>query len=231
MDRWLIAHGHETEATAILAALESTTPSDPHVLAERHEIVFSVEYERTNAIRWRDLLRGRTSGGTKTVRRLLLGCGTQAMQQLGGINVTSYYLPTVLVQSVGLDERMARLLATIRQCLLNTLERMPGAELLWLQNESDARRGNGLAHQVRLMTHHHLDGVGGHKTLCSIDHMLQQQLAAYSMQNLGAAAFQPRSLTSGHDDDSECIHAFRVAEGKPGSIVPMWYAMRFCLAR
>ncbi len=33
------------------------------------------------------------------------------MQQLSGINVTSYYLPTVLIQSVGLTNRMARLLA------------------------------------------------------------------------------------------------------------------------
>ena len=33
------------------------------------------------------------------------------MQQLSGINVTSYYLPTVLINSVGLTEKMARLLA------------------------------------------------------------------------------------------------------------------------
>jgi hypothetical protein len=33
-----------------------------------------------------DLLRGRTGekGGTKTIRRLILGAGTQAMQQLSG---------------------------------------------------------------------------------------------------------------------------------------------------
>lgn len=37
--------------------------------------------------------------------------GTQAMQQLSGINVTSYYLPTVLITSVGLSNGMARLLA------------------------------------------------------------------------------------------------------------------------
>ena len=37
--------------------------------------------------------------------------GAQAMQQLSGINVTSYYLPTVLIQSVGLTNKMARLLA------------------------------------------------------------------------------------------------------------------------
>lgn len=35
------------------------------------------------------------------------------MQQFSGINVTSYYLPTVLIQSVGLGESMARLLAAV----------------------------------------------------------------------------------------------------------------------
>lgn len=45
---------------------------------------------------WSDLLRGRTAkaGATGTIRRLLLGIGTQAGQQLSGINVTSYYLPS-----------------------------------------------------------------------------------------------------------------------------------------
>ena len=33
------------------------------------------------------------------------------MQQLSGINVTSYYLPTVLIESVGMTNKMARLLA------------------------------------------------------------------------------------------------------------------------
>ncbi|KAI0485311.1 general substrate transporter [Xylariaceae sp. FL0804] len=109
--RWLIAHGRIDEATLILADLEDKTVEDPYVIAERQEIVFSVEYERKNAIRWRDLARGRTKAGTKSVRRLLLGSGTQAMQQLGGINIMSYYLPTLLMSSVGLEDKMARLIA------------------------------------------------------------------------------------------------------------------------
>ena len=42
---------------------------------------------------------------------LTFGAGAQAMQQLSGINVTSYYLPTVLIESVGFTNKMARLLA------------------------------------------------------------------------------------------------------------------------
>ncbi|KAI1174925.1 hexose carrier protein [Nemania sp. FL0916] len=111
--RLLLAHAREDEATQILADLEDKPVDDPVVVAQRQEIVFSIEYERKNAIRWRDLLRGQAASGTKTVRRLLLGAGTQAFQQLGGINVLSYYLPTLLIESVRLEDRMARLIAAL----------------------------------------------------------------------------------------------------------------------
>ncbi|KAI1136931.1 general substrate transporter [Hypoxylon sp. FL0543] len=109
--RWLLAHDRETEASMILADLEDKPIDDPYVVAEREEIIYGIEYERQNAINWGDLLRGRTKGGTKTIRRLALGAGTQAMQQFGGINIMSYYLPTVLIESVKLDDSMARLIA------------------------------------------------------------------------------------------------------------------------
>ncbi|KAI0478253.1 general substrate transporter [Xylaria cf. heliscus] len=99
--RWLLAHGRENEASVILADLENKAVDDPEIVAERQEII------------WRDLLRGRTVAGTKTVRRLLLGASTQAIQQLGGINVPSYYLPTLLIQSVHLEDQMARLIAAL----------------------------------------------------------------------------------------------------------------------
>ena len=84
--RWLIAHGQEDEAFQIIADLESKEVDDPFVLTQHKEIVFAVQYERKNHVGWMDLLRGRTGpqGGTCTIRRLLLGAGTQAMQQLSG---------------------------------------------------------------------------------------------------------------------------------------------------
>ena len=62
---------------------------DPIIVTQHKEVVYAVEYERKNNVGWLDLLRGRTGpqGGTCTIRRLLLGAGTQAMQQLAGINV------------------------------------------------------------------------------------------------------------------------------------------------
>lgn len=111
--RWLIAHNQVEEAEQIIADLEATSVDDAYVVTESKEIQWAVQYEREHGVSWADLLRGRSGKGTATVRRLILGAGAQAMQQLAGINVTSYYLPTVLIQSVGLSEKLARLIAAV----------------------------------------------------------------------------------------------------------------------
>ena len=89
--RWLIAHGYEDEAFPIMADLENKDENDAFILAQHKEIVFTVQYERQNSPKWSELLTGRTGGkaGTCTMRRLLLGAGTQFMQQFSGINVRS----------------------------------------------------------------------------------------------------------------------------------------------
>jgi MFS family permease len=87
--RWLMAQGRTEEAEKILADLESTDVTDPYVVIESKDIQWAVQYEKDHAVRWRDLLRGRTGdqGGTHTIRRLFLDMGSQAMQQLSGINI------------------------------------------------------------------------------------------------------------------------------------------------
>lgn len=82
--RWLMAKGRVDEAERILADLEGTEVDDPYVITESKDIQWAVQYEKDNGVRWRDLLRGRTGsqGGTHTIRRLVLGMGSQAMQQL-----------------------------------------------------------------------------------------------------------------------------------------------------
>ncbi|KAM5341858.1 hypothetical protein ACJ41O_014889 [Fusarium nematophilum] len=111
--RWLIAHGRTEEAVEILACIEDKDTSDAVVAAQLREIQYSVDYEREHAVSWIDILtlRNREAGDTKTLRRLMLGAGTQFMQQFEGINIMSYYMPTVLIKSVGLSESMARLLS------------------------------------------------------------------------------------------------------------------------
>ena len=110
---------------------------DPFIVTQSQDIQWAVRYEKDHGVPWKDLLRGRTGdqAGVHAIRRIFLGMGTQAMQQLctssntislppyystnrqdqkrhiAGINVTSYYLPTVLIESVGLSNTLARLLA------------------------------------------------------------------------------------------------------------------------
>ncbi|EYE94652.1 sugar porter family MFS transporter [Aspergillus ruber CBS 135680] len=114
--RWLISCDRDqaNEAQQIIADLEGKDINDPYIITAYSEIIATVEYERAHDVSWGQLLRGKTgenNGDTQPLRRMILGAGAQAMQQLAGINVTSYYLPTVLMQSVGLSEMLARLLA------------------------------------------------------------------------------------------------------------------------
>ncbi|KAJ7187026.1 general substrate transporter [Mycena filopes] len=110
--RWLLMHGHEAEGVAVLVALqgEGATPDDDLIVAQKAEILDAVRLEKDSAPTWSDIIHMR-AGETGMIQRLLLGAGAQLMQQLVGINVTSYYLPLVLQNSVGLSNKMSRLLA------------------------------------------------------------------------------------------------------------------------
>jgi len=110
--RWLLAHGYEEQGVDVLVALagKHASAKDEYILTQRDEILEAVRIEKETAPTWRDIIRGKT-GNTGMMKRLLLGAGTQWMQQLVGINVTSYYLPLVLQNSVGLSNTLSRLLA------------------------------------------------------------------------------------------------------------------------
>lgn len=94
--RWLLAHGREEEGVRVLVALEGEQVSeqDEVIVQQKNRILEAVAMERENeaaAPSWRELLAFNTGvGDNGTMRRLLLGVGTQWMQQLVGINVTSY---------------------------------------------------------------------------------------------------------------------------------------------
>lgn len=107
--RWSIAHGKLDDAKTVLARLDSTTENDPRVLAELAEIQAAIELEKKSTFSAWKLLTGRSDSGTQPLRRFILSCASQAFQQLGGINVLSYFMAMALMTSLGIDETQARM--------------------------------------------------------------------------------------------------------------------------
>ena len=123
--RWLLLRDRHDEALAVIARLQGKNVDvhHPDVTAEFLSIQSALDSERRDRVPVVDVLRCRDK--TQNLRRLLLSCGTQFMQQFSGVNALGYYLPTLLQQSVGLDEQMSRLMTgingTIYLCKLLSL--------------------------------------------------------------------------------------------------------------
>ncbi|KAL3450525.1 general substrate transporter [Aspergillus insuetus] len=140
--RWLIKRDRLDEASQIIADIADRQLDDAEVVATVADIRSAVLHENQHRISWSGIFSRQPGGahGTSTVRRLVLGMTAQAMSQLSGINVTSYYLPTVLMQSVGLTESLARVLTAcnsvsylIAGCVsLFAIERLGRRQLLMI---------------------------------------------------------------------------------------------------
>ncbi|KAL1582163.1 hypothetical protein WHR41_09020 [Cladosporium halotolerans] len=112
--RWLIAHDRSDEAVAILRRLYTQsgklTIDAEEVDREATRIKETVDEEREAASgsSFKALLKN----GTQKFRyRTLLGIGGQFIQQLSGINLITYYAPSIFQRSVGLSYNLSLLLA------------------------------------------------------------------------------------------------------------------------
>ncbi|KAJ5812663.1 Major facilitator superfamily domain general substrate transporter [Penicillium riverlandense] len=111
--RWLLLKDRHDEALQVIARLEgkNSSPHDLSVTAQFLSIQSALEVERKDRVPTMDVLICRDT--TQNLRRLLLSCGTQFMQQFSGVNALGYYLPTLLQESVGLGEEESRLLTAV----------------------------------------------------------------------------------------------------------------------
>lgn len=101
--RLLIRKGQYDDAKEVLAVLEGNgaTPESPSVLHQFAIIKDVLDREHVNTYTWFQLLTGKGPNGV--LRRMILGAWMQAMNQISGINVTSYYMTYVFIHALGFD--------------------------------------------------------------------------------------------------------------------------------
>lgn len=107
--RWLYSHGKEEEAVAVICAMYDKEPHDPYILEEKAAIAQAIELEHSSnssKSAW-GIFR---NDNVKTGYRVLLARGVQFMNQAGGVNLVVYYIPSALVQNVGMSTRTAQVL-------------------------------------------------------------------------------------------------------------------------
>ncbi|SPO06744.1 uncharacterized protein DNG_09438 [Cephalotrichum gorgonifer] len=111
--RWLMLKDRPEEARRVIARLlgKNLSIDNPEVTDEFLSIQASLHIEHADRVGVMDVLRCRDK--TQNLRRVLLSCGTQFMQQFSGVNALGYYLPTLLQQSLGYNEQKSRLLTGV----------------------------------------------------------------------------------------------------------------------
>ncbi|KAF5525189.1 Sugar transporter STL1 [Colletotrichum aenigma] len=107
--RWLFKHGREQEAVQVLCDVFDKDPTDDYIRAEVYSIHHAIELEASekNQSSFMSIFK---NDRVKTGQRVLLAWGAQFMNQLGGINLVVYYIPSVLVQNVGMTAHMAQII-------------------------------------------------------------------------------------------------------------------------
>ncbi|EPE05877.1 sugar transporter stl1 [Ophiostoma piceae UAMH 11346] len=113
--RWLAAHDRPEECLDVLRRVNAGKQDMDEVEIQRLHgfILQTVAYEASiGAGSWRDLLK---EDHIKSRKRLLIACGIQSMQQLGGINAIIYYSSTLFSKSIGFDNHMSALMSGFLQ--------------------------------------------------------------------------------------------------------------------
>ncbi|KAJ5864118.1 uncharacterized protein N7529_006034 [Penicillium soppii] len=104
--RWLILKGREEEAKEVLACLMGDETDELFIETEFTAIKATVLEMATGS--FRDMF---TMTEDRHLHRTMLAYVNQMFQQISGINLITYYIPTLLEQQVGLDATTSRLIA------------------------------------------------------------------------------------------------------------------------
>ncbi|KXT14309.1 hypothetical protein AC579_8430 [Pseudocercospora musae] len=111
--RWLLLRDRHEEAIESLRRYlgKGLSADDDVVQNEYKSIRGALEIERSSKISFKEVILCRDR--SNHLVRMLLGMGTQFMQQMGGINALNYYFSIILEQNLGMTELMARVLTGV----------------------------------------------------------------------------------------------------------------------
>ncbi len=113
--RYCYRHGRKEEALQILCDVYNRSPDHPKIQMEQNEIFEAIAMETENGeYQWTQILR---RDEVQTGKRVLLAYGMQFMNQVGGINLVVYFVPTVLQTNVGLTRNLSLILGGCIQCM------------------------------------------------------------------------------------------------------------------
>jgi len=103
--RWLYYHGRNDEALQVLCDVWDSEPEGEKVAKMHQEILETIELEQKHGqYQWKNLFK---RDEVQTGRRVLLAYGMQFMNQVGGINLVVYFVPSALQHNVGLSPNLS----------------------------------------------------------------------------------------------------------------------------
>ena len=105
--RWLYKHGRPAEALEVLCAVNDKEPHDDFIVAETQAIAHALEIEPELEKTFIGIFK---KDKIRTRYRIMLAWLIQMMNQICGINLIVYYIPSVLRQNVGLEPQLSQIL-------------------------------------------------------------------------------------------------------------------------
>ncbi|KAK2606514.1 hypothetical protein N8I77_005257 [Diaporthe amygdali] len=110
--RWLLSHGRTDEALTVLAALADQPRHHDDVQGQMTFIAEAIKAtgQMGGVTPIREVF---TNGKTQHFHRMLLGAGSQFMQQLSGCNAVIYYFPILFKDSLDVSPNLALLLGGV----------------------------------------------------------------------------------------------------------------------
>ncbi|KAJ6127619.1 hypothetical protein N7523_003231 [Penicillium sp. IBT 18751x] len=106
--RWLILKGREEEAREVLTCLMGDETDEVFIDTEFTAIKATVLEMSKGS--FRDMF---TMGEDRHFHRVVLAYVNQMFQQISGINLITYYIPTLLENNIGMSATMSRLIAAL----------------------------------------------------------------------------------------------------------------------